>query len=209
LAKKFFACDQLVVLIDPTALLAGGVGVYSGCRHMLDVALRNLSPGQSAMTRGVDSLVRFLTGGHGRLHDLTAAPAIRHLAIVASQADKVHRDDQDKLRRLLQLMVEPLLEPILGQEKKLTVGYFVCSAVFSSESRKYPNLEVLPLDEKGRPASATREVTVSKVPDNWPKDWKPNAFVYPDFAPIPPANPDYPPTQVGLNKVASFILGTT
>ncbi|MDB5306865.1 MAG: hypothetical protein JWO38_1067 [Gemmataceae bacterium] len=169
LAAKLFACDQLVVLIDPTTLLAGGVGAYNGCLHALEVALKSLAPGQPGWASGADAVVRFLTGGRGRLTDLVPTPAVRRIAVAVSQADKVHPDDQDKLGRLARLMVEPLLETVLAG-KQVTAEYFVCSAVFSSASRQYPTLEVLPLDEHDRPADRTALVGVSPVPDNWPKD---------------------------------------
>ncbi|MDB5308829.1 MAG: hypothetical protein JWO38_3031, partial [Gemmataceae bacterium] len=133
LAAKLFACDQLVVLIDPTTLLAGGVGAYNGCLHALEVALKSLAPGQPGWASGADAVVRFLTGGRGRLTDLVPTPAVRRVAVAVSQADKVHPDDQDKLGRLARLMIEPRIEDVLAG-KPMRVEYFVCSAVFSSAS---------------------------------------------------------------------------
>lgn len=207
LAAALFGCDQLVVLIDPTALLAGGVGAYNGCLHLLDVALKYLAPGRPGWAAGADAVVRFLTGGRGHLNDVLPTPSVRRLAFAVTQADRVHRDDRDKLEPLVRRMVEPILEPVLAAGG-LDIGFFTCAAVDSSASRQYSTLEVLPLDEKNRPRSRTELVAVSPVPEVWPKDWAPGDFFYPRFAPIPPAKADHPPTQFGVNRVASFILGT-
>ncbi|MDB5313469.1 MAG: hypothetical protein JWO38_7671, partial [Gemmataceae bacterium] len=133
LAATLFACDQLVVLIDPTTLLAGGVGVYNRCLQILDQVLKCLAPGRTDWTTGTDAVLRFLTGGRARLTDLFSVPSVTRIAVVVGQADKVHHDDQDKLGRLARLMIEPRIEDVLAG-KPMRVEYFVCSAVFSSAS---------------------------------------------------------------------------
>ncbi|QEL14418.1 YcjX family protein [Limnoglobus roseus] len=202
LADKFFACDQLVVLVDPTVLLAAGVGAYNGCAHMLATALAYLAPGRTPLPTLADRVVQFLTAGRSRL---PYAPKVRKIAVVASQADKVHRDDRDKLGDLVRVMVQPLLRNVVARQW-LTVEYFVCSAVDSSASLEYPNLEVRPFDENGRPESQTRSVKVSPVPARWPKTWPAGEYFYPRFAPVPPDRAGHPPSHIGLNRVAEFLF---
>ncbi len=208
LADTFFACDQLVILVDPTVLLAAGVGAYNGCVHMLTTALAHLARGQSTPQAWGDWALRQvpLLGEPMRsFWKVRDVPKVRKVAVVASQADKVHRDDRDKLGDLVREMVEPLLRRVVAT-KWLTVEYFVCSAVDSSASRTYPQLEVQPFDEDGRASAGTRAVSPSPVPARWPKAWQAGEYTYPRFAPIPPARFGHPPSHIGLNRVAEFLF---
>lgn len=220
LADKYFACDQLVLLIDPAVLLTAGPGAYNGCVQMLATALAHLVSGQNTWQAGSNWLLDqlpFLGGQLPAVPLLGRVPGVawlgkqmpvrkvHKLAVVASQADRVHRDDRDKFGDLVRQMVQPLLRKAEAT-KWLRVGYFVCAAVDSSVSRAYPQLEVLPLDADDRPQPETRAVAVSPVPDLWPRDWQPGDYFFPRFAPNRPATAHAPPSHIGLNRVAEFLF---
>jgi predicted YcjX-like family ATPase len=203
LAGKLYACDQLVVLLDVATLLAGGVQAYNGCRHILEEALRYFSPGRSIYASLADRWLRGTTLGRARLNGAFGFPSIRRIAIVATQADRVHRDDRDSLRHLARELIEPILTEAC-QGRTVQAKYFWCAAVRSSDSMEYPRISAR---RKGRTESES--IPVSKVPDFWPKDWKSGDFYFPTFEPRPPARAGLPIEQEGLNDIASFILGTT
>lgn len=210
LANKLYSCDQLVVLLDIACLLAGGPPAYEGCRHMLHAALRFLAPGRDSVTATTDTLLRFLSGGHGHLKDALTISSIKRIAFVASQADRVHQDDFDKLCGLVRQMVESVVEDVL-RGKSLGTEYFACAAVNSSASLQYPKIEGDTRDSSNTQSVSRVAVEASKVPDRWPRnqDWKAGDYFFPHFQPQAPINSHLPPPQIGLNKVAAYLFGLT
>lgn len=210
LANKLYTCDQLVILLDVASLLAGGPPAYEGCRHMLGAALRFLAPGRDSYTATTDTLIRFITGGHAHLKDALTTSSIKRIAFVASQADRVHHDDFDKLCGLVRQMVEPVVEDVL-RGKSLGTEYFACAAVNSSASLQYPKIEGDTRDSGNTQSVSRVVVEASKVPDRWPRNqvWKAGDYFFPHFQPQAPINSHLPPPQIGLNKVVSYILGLT
>jgi predicted YcjX-like family ATPase len=204
--NEFHACDRLLLLIDPTVLLAGGVDMYNNCLHMLRVALEKLAPGRK---RSIwDRVIKAITVGWLDLAKLaqqglvSPVPRVSKVGIVLSQIDKVHRDDREALGELISAMTAPLIE----SRRELQFAQFACSAVNSSASHDYPKLEVLMLDERERPEVEPRMIEVTPVPKRWPARWKRDDFFYPSFAPVPPSRADYPPTHIGLHRVADFVF---
>ena len=54
------------------------------------------------------------------------------------------------------------------------------------------------------------QIEVSQVPDLWPRrGWTPGQFRFPTIAPKPPPLLLHPPTQFGLERIASFMFGIT
>ena len=138
LARWFTQCEALLVVVDLTMLLAGGVGMYNGQKQMLSLVVDDLTPGRGFFNRFADRLVR--TGSLGRLHvnDLLWyasfgrlwLPGVRRVAFVATKADKVHADDHDKLLGLLHDLTRNLA--IKGRlAGGVRVEEFVCAAVKS------------------------------------------------------------------------------
>ena len=44
------------------------------------------------------------------------------------------------------------------------------------------------------------------LPDEWPLDWAPGEFVFPEVWPIAPRRKSVPPEQEGLNLIMDFLL---
>ena len=57
------------------------------------------------------------------------------------------------------------------------------------------------------PPGAEHRFTVSAIPDDWPLDWHPGRFVFPEVYPQMPARKDCPPEQINLDAVLDFVLG--
>ena len=170
--------------------LAGAIPLLPGIGYLLAPAFRR--------PRAADLLTV------GRETQFTAGRPAR-VTLYGTRFDAWTRHDREKLGDLTRQMVEPLMRRVLAT-RWLTVEYFVCSAVDSSKSRDYPELEVLPLDDRHRQEAQTRAVKVSPVPARWPKTWQAGEFFYPRFAPISPDRVDVPPAHIGLNRVAEFLL---
>ena len=211
LADEFRECDTLVVLIDVTMLLAGGVGMYNGNKQMLQQLLAHVDPGQGSGAALADSLIGTLTGGRMGVSDLARMltggtvrlNGIRRLAFLATKADKIHEKDRTKLLHLLEDMTRDLVATARHM-KNLHVGHFVCAAVNSTESLpEYPALQArLPDREEG-----PQKYTPSAVPEQWPEAWQVGDFRFPNVVPWMPANRDAPPKHIEMDRVWNFLLG--
>jgi predicted YcjX-like family ATPase len=197
--RRLYSCDQLVILVDIPTLLAGGAIAFNACRHVLEATLANLSIGRTSTGSVLDRTVRFLTLGRRRLNGWVGS--IRRVAVVATQADRVHSEDQPALRSLAHDLVEPLLVDA-GKGRSFAVDYFFCAAVDSSVSREIPKIEV-----RSGPGEETMTVAVSRVPATWPRNWKAGDHHFPQFPPAFAPLAGVPSPHIGLNKVAAYILG--
>jgi predicted YcjX-like family ATPase len=207
LARWMRKCEELVVLVDVTTLLAGGLGMYEGNRELLRNLLTFLNPGQGFWGVSLSALghaVRLLRPLHhyvSNAWDLTWG-GIRRVAFVATKADKVHASQRPHLRLLLQDMVEDLVGPYVQGSMRLDVDYFVCAAVNSTRSTADGRLQA-----HFRSGSETEVYTPSEVPITWPhEDWSDQGLRYPNVAPWMPPRRDAPPEHLELNRVVSFLL---
>jgi hypothetical protein len=62
-----------------------------------------------------------------------------------------------------------------------------------------------PDGKKIAPAGEQR-FTVSELPDDWPLEWPAGKFAFPEVYPKMPARKDYPPEQVNVDRLASFVI---
>ena len=56
------------------------------------------------------------------------------------------------------------------------------------------------------PPGIEQRFSVSVLPDDWPVDWRPGQFAYPEVYPSMPTRKDCPPEQIHLEKVLDFVL---
>lgn len=202
LANWLAEAHQLVVLIDLTSLLAGGLGAYHGALNLVEELLAWVDPGRSLPGRFFSLLVKPLSGGR------LALPGITRIAFVAAKADKVHSADRQRLMILLKDMVAAKMAG-LQEDLKLRVEYFVCSSVKSTASLADGSLEGQPLylaEGAGDRPSGLSKFRPSSLPDHWPADWPPGEYNFPDVLPQMPARRDLAPAHIGLNQVAEFLL---
>lgn len=195
-------CNELVVLLDITTILAGGLGMYHGALALIEDLISYVDPGRGILGQLASGLLKPLSAGHLTL------PGITRIAFVASKADKVHASDRQKLLSLLRSMVQSRMRD-LSEDYKLRVEYFACAAVKSTVSLNNGKLEGQPV-ELLQSGSNDRPPVVrfapSKVPGSWPDNWGSHEYRFPDILPQMPARKDLAPPHLGLNLVADFIL---
>ena len=95
----------------------------------------------------------------------------------------------------------------------LKAEYLNCSAVVSTKSLpatkgQRPMVGVPLRDASGRriPPGEEKRFDVPGLPEEWPVDWKPGDFVFPEVHPRVPPRRDYPPDQVNLDRILNFLL---
>ncbi len=198
------SCTSLVVLIDVTMLLAGGVGMYDDNKLILRDLLDVLSPGEhpvfGPLARGFSKV--FLP------HQLRPN-WITRLAFAAPKMDLVHPADRDRMLALMRRMVEKYADNRDG----LKYEFFNLSSVVSTKVLPMDNgkrlLVGIPLrDGEGKklPPGPEQRFEVSPLPDDWPTNWKPGQFAFPEVYPQMPTRKDYPPEQVNVDKLATFVI---
>ena len=198
------SCTSLVVLVDVTMLLAGGVGMYNDGKLILRDLLDVLSPGEhpvfGPIARGLGKV--FLP------HQLRPG-WITRLAFAAPKLDLVHPEDRDRMLSLTRRMVERYADSRDG----LRYEFFNLSSVVSTrvlpaeQGQRF--LVGTPLrDAEGRklPPGPEQRFPVSALPDDWPSEWAPGRYTFPEVYPRMPVRKDYPPEQVNVDKLATFVI---
>lgn len=198
------SCTALVVLIDVTMLLAGGVGMYDDNRLILRDLLDVLAPGEhpvfGPIARGLSKV--FLP------HQLRPG-WITRLAFVAPKLDLVHPADRDRMLGLMRRMVARYADNRDG----LTFDFFNLASVVSTKplpaedgKRFLVGVPLRAADGKKLPPGPEQRFAVSGLPDDWPNDWPAGAYSFPEVYPRMPVRKDYPPEQVNLDRLATFVI---
>jgi predicted YcjX-like family ATPase len=211
LMRTIASCHALIILVDVTMLLAGGVGMYDDNRQILLDLLDALDPGESLLGRAVRGAASCVLPHPWRPGRIT------RIAFVAPKLDQVHQLDQDRMIALLRRMIEKPVRDRIG----LVPLFTNCSAVVST--RKFPSddgerrLLGIPLYDavtgRRRPPAqvkveAMQKYLVSELPEEWPASWRPGDYVFPTVYPLVPARKDCPPEQVNLDKILDFVMGS-
>ncbi|MDB5309653.1 MAG: hypothetical protein JWO38_3855 [Gemmataceae bacterium] len=198
------SCTALVVLIDVTMLLAGGVGMYDDNKQILHDLLDVLSPGEhpvfGPLARGLSKV--FLP------HQLRPG-WITKLAFAAPKMDLVHPTDRDRMLALTRRMVEKYADNRDGLRYEFfNLASVVSTKVLPAESGRRYLVGVPMRDAEGRklPPGPEQRFEVSPLPDDWPTDWKSGQYAFPEVYPQMPMRKDYPPEQVNVDKLASFVI---
>ena len=201
----FKSCTALVVLVDVTMLLAGGVGMYDDNRQIIRDLFDVLSPGENAifgpLARGLSKVF---------LPHQWRPGWITRVAFAAPKMDLVHPADRDRMLMLLRRMAERYAADRDG----LTYDFFNLSSVVST--RALPLNETGPRvlvgtplrgpDGKKIPPAGEQRFAVSELPDDWPLEWPAGKFAFPEVYPKMPARKDYPPDQVNVDRLATFVI---
>lgn len=184
-------CDGLIVLVDLADILQKGSDQLRETYEFIDNMLKVLDPRWNILRSAGSAL--------------GAVRAISNVAVVASQADRFHKDDES----ILQHLVEQLIHHPLSQISGIGHGSFVCSAIRSTEKVDDNNMKGI-LKAKG----ALETFPISRLPTNWdtctefPHEWDLTQFadIPRTFPPIPKL-PTIPPPQTGLNEIFRFVTG--
>lgn len=201
----FKSCTALVMLIDITMLLAGGVGMYDDNRQIIRDLFDVLSPGENTLfgplLRGLSKVLLPYQWRPGW---------ITRVAFAAPKMDLVHPADRDRMLMLTRRMVERYAADRDG----LKYDFFNLAAVVSTKALPLtdqgPRVMVgVPLrgpDGKKIPPGPEQRFTVSALPDDWPLEWPAGRYTFPEVYPRMPARKDYPPEQVNVDRLASFVI---
>jgi predicted YcjX-like family ATPase len=192
------------VLVDVTMLLAGGVGMYDDTRQIVRDLFDVLSPGENAVfgpvLRGLSKVL---------LPHQWRPGWITRVAFAAPKMDLVHPADRDRMLMLLRRMAERYAADRDG----LKYDFFNLSSVVSTRAmpleaggRVLVGTPLRGADGKKIPPGPEQRFTVSELPDDWPMAWAPGAYAFPEVYPRMPARKDYPPDQVNVDRLATFVI---
>ena len=198
------SCTALVVLIDVSMLLAGGVGMYDDNRQILRDLLDVLSPGEHPVFGPVGRAL-----GKVFLPHQWRPGWITRLAFAAPKMDLVHPSDRDRMLLLMRRMVEKYAENRDGLKYQFfNVASVVSTRVLPAEGGQRLLVGVPLRDAEGRklPPGPEQRFAVSELPDDWPHDWQPGRYAFPEVYPRMPTRKDYPPEQVNIDRLASFVI---
>ncbi|MEZ6317645.1 MAG: YcjX family protein [Phycisphaerales bacterium] len=191
LAKWLKRSHHLVVLVDVSMILAGGLGMLRSHAALIDQILAYTDPGFGS----VGEWARRATAAFG-----VPLAGVRKITFVAAKADKVHPDDRVRLDGLLRQLVRPSVRRHEAKAEHLDIEYLICSAIKSTGATKDGRLV------GGLPGAGESSFSVSRVPEAWPaEDWP--AYRFTGVDPKFPSNELYPPPHSGMHLAAKSILG--
>lgn len=206
-ATHLLSCHSLVFLVDLTDVLAAGMQRLNDTEDMVLCLLECIERGRGwfmSLLRGTVNVGRKISGGRWGFID--------RIAFVASQADKIHPRDRDKM---IPLLVD-LVQKHVRNSGPGKVEYFTSSAVVSTEP--------MPGEERilvGRPmwimeggtltcrppTADPQQVVVSALPEHFPHDpWKAEDYQFPNFHPAIPQRHHEPPPLTGLDAVLKYVI---
>ena len=201
----FRSCTSLIVLVDVTMLLAGGVGMYDDNRQIVRDLFDVLAPGENKvfgpLARGLSKVF---------LPHQWRPGWITRVAFCAPKMDLVHPLDRDRMLLLMRRMVERFATDRDG----LRYEFFNVSSVVSTkalpagpgEPRALVGIPLRGADGRKIPPAGEQRFTASELPDDWPLEWPAGRYTFPEVYPKMPARKDYPPDQVNLDKLATFVI---
>jgi predicted YcjX-like family ATPase len=195
--RQLAECDGMVMLIDLADILASGPPQLHDVDQFLSQLLDALRPGGNVF--------------QAVLNRFGLARRIRRIAVAASQCDRFHPDDTDKLRFLVEKLAEPYLARIPGARR----GYFACAAVRSTSYTDDGRLRGRVYCGNGTKVAGDEETyDVDRIPDawdhmdGWPAEWDSQEFCH-----IPFVWPKMPrvfravPNHIALDDIFRFVTG--
>jgi hypothetical protein len=124
--------------------------------------------------------------------------------------DLVHPNDRDRMLLLMRRMVERFALDRDGLKYEFfNVSSVVSTKALPSEPGEPRVMVGVPLrDATGRkaPPGGEQRFTTAELPDEWPLEWPAGRYAFPEVYPRMPARKDYPPDQVNLDKLATFVI---
>lgn len=188
-------CDSLAVLSDIAHILQSGPDVCDEAQDFVEKVLNALNPGIKLPIIGKIPII-------GRI----AKRQIARIAFAASQADRFHSDDKERVKELL----KELILPVFGDYRGATKRHFLVSAVRSAYSDEKANLLLRP---GVRDTSQSRQV--ARIPDDWDywhDDWDAKKLFrdqggFPKLPPYMPPRRRAAPEQYNLDLMFRFLFG--
>jgi predicted YcjX-like family ATPase len=181
MAQDFYACDNLVVLVDIAAILGSGPKTYHATRNCIKRLLEVLDPGHTGGQYFKDWALTVMTGGR------KGVKKIDNVAFVATKADDIHSLQRHRLYDLLRTITVDLL-PVGSAARWMHCRSFAVAAIEAAQDAPSPPY-VQGYVRRNGVTSATREVL--KYPHELPREWPPESrwqeddFAFGGFVPPP------------------------
>lgn len=194
------ACDDVIVLTDVAAILESGPAWKNTISHLYAQIAKLVDPGGAAnrAIRKVGSwFVSFCSLGYYNPR------RTERVIVVGSQADRIHRDDQDVLKGLVQQLARPAFKH-LEFSGGVKVEVLTASAVVSSVSLNDRMLQYERIKDGELQPVETR---MEPLPKEFPPEWKQHQFSFPLCVPKFPEIKSCPPPQRGLCELTELLLG--
>ncbi len=172
--------DVLIVLLDITDILKGGYQRYRSSLEWLNKIPQICKPS-------------FIT------NPFNLGIGIKKVAFVATQSDRVLREDTPHLEQLLQQLTRKATKDLIASGfSHDDVKRYYCSACVSTVLVEDGKLAAFFGGEK-------RAYTPERIPENWPTGiWDSKAPIpYPS---PPPIRGDVPPQSINLDQILKFIM---
>lgn len=197
-------CDRLAFLVNLPEILQSGVGALNDTGDLLQNVLAGCLPDTGLLARSTRAFANRMLPL--LLREEWRPGGVGRIALVATQADRIHPGDVDRMRRLLRELAAPVLRNA-GAGGTARIELFTCAAVRATEVRGERLLGVPATESGAAPAErAPHAYTVSRLPDAWPGQWDPADFSFEDILPRFSPNRRRPPAQSGLDTLFQFLL---
>jgi predicted YcjX-like family ATPase len=194
--QMFHSCNELVVLVDVVTLLNANTGMYNGNRELLGRTIDLLSPGHGFFENIGRAALAKAPMNFFRVN------GIQRLALVATKADLVRKEDNPRLEGLLRQMTRESVDRLHVTKSKVNCEYFACSAVRSTEN--LPNGKIKGASIKN--GFVLVEMEPPRVPERWPDSWKQGDFLIQGVSPRFPENTSIPPGHIKMDRLVDFLL---
>jgi uncharacterized protein len=190
--ERLGACHDIVFLVDIAGIFAQGTDWKNQASTLIEKFVGPVAPGSWTEKWWKKSL-HYCSRG-------LISPQVNRIVFVATQADRIHRDDRSKVKQLLEDLARPAVK-YPNTKSYLYVHYCVAAAVESTESHPKHELWYHSQDERKE-----LKMTVSELPDEFPNVWKGREYRFPRTAPRMPKNKGNPPQQFGLDEITEILF---
>lgn len=193
------ASEDVIVLTDVAAILENGPTWKNTVLHLYKLIAKIVDPGgftRRTLQRSWKWISLLSTLGY------YAPKATNRIFVVASQADRVHKDDQDRLLKLVTELSRKSFR-VLKEDSAVTIVPLTVAAVHSTKSESGHVIQYLRKKDETVEEVA---VNVPKLPEEFGDSWKKGEYCFPVCLPRMPAILSNPPKQFGLQLLTEKIL---
>ena len=185
-------CHDIVFLVDIAGIFSEGVGWKNQASALIESFIEGISA-KGHLEKWLRKSAHY--GALGLIR-----PQVSRIKFVATQADRIHKDDRPKVRQLLKDLTRTAIR-IPETKGFLSIDYKVAAAVDSTES--LPSHHLSYLDENDGHGSRH---AVSELPEEFPDCWSRQDYLFPKTAPRMPVNKGNPPKQFGLDSITEELF---
>lgn len=187
-------CQDVFILIDIVAILENGPEWKNVLAELLDSMLRHVAPG-GKLTRLMKTTLRLGSLGWMPTH-------LRRISFIATQIDRVHPNEHDRLGRLLESLYREAARCYEAD------GSFQCNRVLVAAVNSTHCADGLLSynRQNSRGELEGAQQSANSLPDAFEEDWCPDDYQFPRPAAIMPKNRGVPPAQINLERVTRMLF---